>query len=244
MEVLRAAGRDGRRRAAQHALRRRRAPRRRLREPEGDQARPHLLPHPRLRAAAHARGCRATTRPAPRSPASRLADGGLDRRRQAVCGRSISLGDTGNGFLSAIGDRPGALPPRPHRRGPVRRHLDHVRAPAQRLDRVEHRPTAVAAATARARRDAARLSRRRTASTRPPTAGCASPRSTDEHRAARCAGRSASPSVADGLAFAALEPVFRARTRGAVVRGARRRRGAVRGVEPRLRARRCSTTPR
>ena len=44
------ARRHRRRRAAQHALRRRGAPRCRLREPAGDQARPRVLPHARLRA--------------------------------------------------------------------------------------------------------------------------------------------------------------------------------------------------
>ena len=62
------AGRVGRRRAAQHALRRRGPPGRRLREPARDQARPDLLPHARLRARRTRRSPRATTRPARRSP--------------------------------------------------------------------------------------------------------------------------------------------------------------------------------
>ena len=69
-----------------------------------------------------------------RAGGPRLARRRARRRRHARCGRSSSLGDTGNGFLSAIGDRAGALPPRPHRRGPVRRHVDHLR-PAARTRR-------------------------------------------------------------------------------------------------------------
>ena len=50
MAILHELVADRRRRAAQHALRRRGAPRCRLREPARDQARPRVLPHARLRA--------------------------------------------------------------------------------------------------------------------------------------------------------------------------------------------------
>ena len=63
------ARRHRRRRAAQHALRRGGAPRGRLREPAGDQARPRSTATRAASSTARGRGCPATTRPAPRWPA-------------------------------------------------------------------------------------------------------------------------------------------------------------------------------
>ena len=94
------AGRDGRRRAAQHALRRRRAPRRRLRVAADDQ--PDLI-------YCHTRGFEHGERerlPGNDQTGAALAgpdwlDGGLDHGGMPIW-PVVSLGDTGNGFLSAI----------------------------------------------------------------------------------------------------------------------------------------------
>ena len=101
MAILHRLVEHGRRRAAQHALRRRRTPRRRLREPPGDQPGSHLLPHPR----ASSKGPRASL-PGNDQTGAALAgpdwlDGGLDHDGIPFW-PVISLGDTGNGFLSAI----------------------------------------------------------------------------------------------------------------------------------------------
>ena len=56
-------------------------------------------------------------------------------------------------------DRAGAVPPRPHRRGPVRRHVDHLRAAAQRVDRMDHARRQAQGRPSRSRPDAARLER-------------------------------------------------------------------------------------
>ena len=92
-----------------------------------------------------------------------------------------SLGDTGNGYLSAIGivqalyhrDRTGE--------GQFVDTVDPVRAPAQRVADVGHARRRARGDRAAARRDADRLDRAATGCTRPPTAGCASPRVTDAH---------------------------------------------------------------
>ena len=135
-------------------------------------------------------------------------------------------------------DRAGALPPRPHRRGPVRRHVDHVRAAAQRVDRVEPRRRQSPRRPPAARRDAARLAR-----VLPPVR--------DRRRlAVRRRGRRRTQRAALGggaSASASIDRrhrVRRARTRvprcaaaAALVRRARRRRRAVRGLDARLRPR-------
>ena len=56
-------------------------------------------------------------------------------------------------------DHPGALPPRPHGRGPVRRHLDHLRAAAQHVVSRWRRPDGSGFDRPQRRRDAARLQR-------------------------------------------------------------------------------------
>ncbi len=100
---------------------------------EADQARPHLLPHARLREERRASCCPATTRPAPRSRAPTGSTAASTTTAPALAGhlarrhrQRLPLRDR---------HRAGALPPRPHRRGPVRRHVDHLRAAAQRVDR-------------------------------------------------------------------------------------------------------------
>ena len=66
-----------------------------------DQPDAHLLPHPRLRARPPRALCRATTRPAPPSPAASGWTAGWTTAASRS-GAVTSLGDTGNGFLSAI----------------------------------------------------------------------------------------------------------------------------------------------
>ena len=96
----------------------------------------------------------------------------------------VSLGDTGNGFLSAIAIVQALY----HRdRTGEGQFVDTSIMYAQlleRVDRLEPRRRQPARRPPAARRHAARLARLRTACTRPPTAGSASPPSTDEHRAA------------------------------------------------------------
>ena len=95
------AGRVGRRRAAQHALRRRGPPGRRLREPARDQARPDLLPHARLRARRSAKASPGNDQTGAALAGPDWLDGGLDHDGIPFW-PVVSLGDTGNGFLSAI----------------------------------------------------------------------------------------------------------------------------------------------
>ena len=152
-------------------------------------------------------------------------DGGLDHDGIPLW-PVISLGDTGNGFLSAIGmvqalyhrDRTGE--------GPVRRHVDHLRAAAQRVDRVEP-----------GRRQPAR---RPSAASTPMQLGwhhatqrlyetadgwlCVAA-VTDEQRSA-LASVLGVDKVGDGTAFGALGAGVPHPQRGAVVREPRRRRRA------------------
>ena len=116
-------------------------------------------------------------------------DGGLDHDGTPLW-PVISLGDTGNGFLSAIAMRAGAVPPRPHRRGPVRRHVDHLRAAPQRRRSGGSRRTASTRATVPKSTRCSSAGTRCTASTSARTRrGCASPRSRSR-TGSRCARRS------------------------------------------------------
>ena len=92
-----------RRRAAQHALRRRGATRRRLRVAARRSTRRSSTATPAGFEHGEPRRCsRATTRPVRRSPARRGWTAGVDDGRTPIW-PITSLGDTGNGFLSAIG---------------------------------------------------------------------------------------------------------------------------------------------
>ena len=168
------ARRRRRHRAAQHALRRGGAPRRRLREPARDQARPHLLPHARLRAR-RARGtARATTRRAPRSraPTGSTADSTTTASRSGPSSRWAT---------------PATASCRPSRwcrrsttaTAPARDSSSTPRSCTRSCSTRRSRgawPTAAATATGRASTRCSSATTPRSGSTRPPTAGCASPR--------------------------------------------------------------------
>ena len=127
---------------------------------------PHLLPHARVRDGA-ARGA-AGQRPDRRLPRRRRSarTAGMATRREAALELHARSATPGNGFLSAIAIVQALDAPRPHRRGPVRRHLDRERAAAEQLDRVA-RPDGSALSSARTLdAHADRLLARCTASTR------------------------------------------------------------------------------
>jgi len=80
--------------------------------------------------------------PAPRQRPDRSGSGGggmagrrTRQRRPGRSGRSPTLGDTGNGFLSALRHHPGHLRPRPERRRPVLADFDPVRPSSQHVPR-------------------------------------------------------------------------------------------------------------
>ena len=193
--ILRRAGRDGRRRAAQHALRRRRPPRRRLRDP-----------------ASRSSPTSSTATPAASSTSERELLPGNDQTGAALAGPDwldggldhggipfwpvISLGDTGNGFLSAIAivqalyhrDRTGE--------GQFvdtsiiyAQLLNASIAWSRRRRQPPRRPPA-------ARRDAARLARAATASTRRAD-GWLCVAAVDERTAARARRSAATTSAVD-----------------------------------------------
>ena len=234
MAVLHRAGAAGRRRAAQHALRRRD----RLGvDYESLRAINPTLIYCHTRGFEHGprEGCRATTRPAPRWR------GPMARRRHSTTaatrsGRWSSLGDTGNGFLSAIAivqalyhrDRTGEgqfvdtsiiyaqLLNTSMRVGHGRRHdhraaaaLDTMQLGVHALYRLYETADGWLCVAARATTSTAPRS--------PRVLGVAVDRLTPPVRLARAGVRDPS--------------------RRRVVHAARRRRRAVRGVEPRLRAR-------
>ncbi len=208
---------------------------------QADQARPRSTATRAASSTAHARASPATTRPAPRSPGP---TGSTAASTTTACrsGPSSSLGDTGNGFLSAIAIVQALY----HRdRTGEGQFVDTSIMYAQLLNASIAWSLADGSAPRRppaARRDAARLARAATASTRPPTGGCASPRSTTSTRArARRDGprrrRVRDPTRAHDARSTRSRRRSATRTAARLVRGARRRRRAVRDLDPRLRAR-------
>ena len=207
---------------------------RRLREPAGDQARPRVLPHARLRARRRGRGCPATTRPVPRWPdptgstaASITTASRSGRWCRWATPATASSPPSAWCRRSTTGTAPGKAS------SSTRRSC--TRSCSTRRSRGAW-PTAAGTVTVRASTPCSSVTTPRNASTRPPTAGCASPRPPTSS-AARCASVLGVDKVGDGTAFGALEPVFRTRSAAQWFGEPRRRRGAQRGVEPRLRPR-------
>ena len=120
-----------RRRAAQHALRRAAI---RLgidyESLRSDQPATSSTATPAASSAARARSCPATTRPAPASRASQYEDGGCGRGGKPIWSLTRSA-TPATASSSAIAICQALYAPRPNRRGPVLRHLDHQRAAAQ-----------------------------------------------------------------------------------------------------------------
>ena len=230
------AGRHRRRRAAQHALRRGGAPRASTTRACRRSSPTSSTATPAASSTARAEGLPGNDQTGAALAGPDWLDGGLDHDGIPLW-PVVSLGDTGNGFLSAIGMVQALY----HRdRTGEGQFVDTSIMYAQLLNasiawsladgsRHGDRPEP--------RRDAARSPRARTASTRPPTAGSASPRSTDEQRSALGVGRSASTRSATPPRSARWSRRSAPAARPQWFGEPRRRRGALRGVEPRLRPR-------